>query len=530
MQSNLPILVLALAVVAQPRANSQVLTSQYDNARTGATLNETTLTPANVNSRQFGKIFSLPVEGDIYAQPLYMPHLEIPGKGTHNVLFVATEHDSVYAFDADGRSREPLWHVNFLNSGAGAATVPAQDVSCPFITPEIGITPTPVIDLKTGTLYVLARTKESLGLLKGARYVQRLHALAVTTGAEKFGGPVEIKASVRGRGAGGSQGEVAFDPLRELPRAGLLLANGQVYLTWASSCDVGPYHGWVMAYDARTLVQTAVFNTSPDAEESGIWQSDNGPAADEDGNVYVATGNGKFDAATNGRDYGDSALKLGIKGHDFIVRDYFTPFNERELNSDDADLGSGGPMLLPNQPGNHPHLLLVAGKDGVLYVLDRDHMGKYQPGGNSHALQVFHFRGGSYAAPAYWNKHVYFLASDDYLSDFALEGGRLSNKPVAMGNQRFGNPGATPAISANGTRDGIVWLIDTKAWNASDRPAVLHAYDASNVAHELYNTEQDSARDRVGKTLRFTVPTVVNGRVYVEAKGEVDVYGPLPAR
>ena len=519
-------LILAFLFLVRPVGNAQVLTSQYDNARTSAILTETILTPANVNAGRFGKIFSLRVDGDIYAQPLYLPRVEIPGKGTHNVIFVATEHDSVYAFDAEGQPAEPLWHVNFLNAGAGISTVPGRDVACPFITPEIGITPTPVIDSQSGTLYVLARTKESPGLLKSGRYAQRLHALAITTGAEKFGGPVEIKASVKGRGAGGSLGEVPFDPLRELPRAGLLLAGGQVYLTWGSSCDVSPYHGWVMAYDAHTLAQTGVFNTSPDAEESGIWQSDNGPAADPEGNVYVATGNGRFDVAANGRDYGDSALKLGLVNHSLVIRDYFTPYNEREMNAKDDDLGSGGPILLPTQPGEHPHLLLVGGKDGRLYVIDRDRMGQYEPSWNARAVQMVRFLGGIYAAPAYWNGHVYVLASNDYLKDFRLERGKLSEQPV-VGSQRFGNPGATPAISANGTRNGIVWLIDTKTWNGADRPAVLHAFDASNVTRELYNTEQNSGRDRVGKTLRFTIPTVVNGRVYVDAKGELDVYGLL---
>ena len=505
-----------------------VLTAQYDNARTGAILTETALTPANVNSSGFGKIFSLKVDGDVYAQPLFLPRVEIPGKGVHNVLYVATEHDSVYAFDADAPA-EPLWHVNFLK-GADVTTVPARDVACRFIAPEVGITPTPAIDPQTGTIFVLARTKESRGSFSSARFVQKLHALAITTGAEKFGGPVEIKASVKGRGAGGSEGEVAFNPLRELPRAALLLANGQVFLTWGSSCDVGPYHGWVMAYDARTLAQTAVFNTSPDAEESGIWQSDNGPAADEDGNVYVATGNGKFTVSGGGRDYGDSLLKLGIAKGGMNVMDYFTPFNEKALNSDDADLGSGGPMLLPKQPGQARRLVMVGGKDGSLYVLDRDHLGKYQAGSNSHAVQVLGFRDGIYSAPAYWNGRVYFLAGGDYLSAFPVVNGKLADKPAQVGTERFANPGATPAISANGTRNGIVWLIQTKTWNGTDRPSVLRAYDAANVARELYTSEQNSERDRVGLTLRFTIPTVVNGRVYVDAKGRVDVFGLLPAR
>ena len=497
---------LVLLWLAGVPAASQVLTSQYDNARTGATLRETVLTPAKVRPLQFGKVFSYAVDGDVYAQPLFVPRVEIPGKGVHDVIYVATERNSVYAFDAAGQPTEPLWRVSFPNA------VPARDVACGFIAPYIGITPTPAIDLPSGTMYVLARTKENRGMLSSDRYVQKLHALAITTGAEKFGGPVEVQAA-------------GFDPLRELPRAGLLVTNGQVYLTWGSSCDVGPYHGWVIAYDTRTLAQTAAFNTSADGEQSGIWQADNGPAADEEGNVYLATGNGRFNAAAAGHDWGDSLLKLGLAGGVLQVRDYFTPFDEGALNRADADLGSGGPVVLPRQLGPHPHLVLIGGKGGDLYLLDRDRLGKYQADGNREVLRTVHFRGGIYAAPAYWNGHVYVLASNDYLSDFALEKGTLSERPVAMSEKRFGNPGATPAISANGTRDGIVWLLDTKVWNGSDRPAVLHAYDAANVAHELYHTEMAPGRDRVGKTLRFTIPTVVNGRVYVEAKGEIDVYG-----
>ena len=510
-----------LAVLLLSPAHAQVTTWQYDNARTGANLNETALTPLNVNANAFGKLFSLPVDGDIYAQPLYLPGLEIPGRGVHNVVFIATEHNSVFAFDADGHSPTPLWQMSFTNAGAGVTTVGAREVSCPFIRPEVGITPTPVIDRKTGTLYVLVRTKEHTGLLRD-EYVQRLHALAVTTGAEKFGGPVLIRASMKGRGASDSSGLINFDPLVENPRAALLLVNCMLYLTWGSSCDVGPYHGWVMAYDAHTLAQVAVFNTSPDARESGIWQSDAGPAADEDGNVFVATGNGKFDAAAGGRDYGDSVLKLGLAQGNFLLRDYFTPFNQHELNAGDDDLGSGGPVLLPD------HLLVVAGKGGTIYVINRDRMGRYQPEKDTHAVETLREAGtGAFGAPAYWNRHVYFYCSQDVLKDFALEHGQLSRTPVARGTVRFIDPGATPAVSANGTKSGIVWVLESKGWRSPDRPAVLHAFDAGNVARELYNSEQNSSRDRAGMALRFAVPTIVNGRVYVGAKREVDVYGLL---
>jgi hypothetical protein len=419
----------------------------------------------------------------------------------------------VYAFDAAGQPRDPLWHVSFLNEKSGIGTVPARDTNCPFISPEVGITPTPVIDLQTGTLYVLARTAERQGLMR-SRYAQRLHALAITTGMEKFGGPVEITAP-------------EFDPLRELPRAGLLLAGGQVYLTWASSCDVPKYHGWVMAYDARTLKQTAALNMSPDSAESGIWQADNGPAADASGAVYVVTGNGAFDADAGGRDYGDSALKLRLERGALKVADRFTPENQAALNAKDLDLGSAGPILIPDPAVPGAHLLVIGGKDGSLWVLNPDRMGV--------PVQLVKQTGGLYAAPSYWNGHLFVLASNDRLKDYAVRNGKLTEGPMAASAQSFPNPGAPLAISANGTRDAVVWFIQTKVWNAwgRDQPAVLHAHDGANVGRELYTSEQNAGRDRAGPTLRFTIPTIAGGRVYVPARREVDVYGLLttaPAR
>jgi hypothetical protein len=508
-----------------PAAPAQVLTSQYDNARTGANLHETRLTPKNVNANQFGRLFALHVDGDVYAQPLYLPNVQVPGKGTRNVLFVSTEHDTVYAFDADGHVSTPLWERSFLDAKAGIKTVAARDVNCPFIIPEIGITSTPAIDPASNTIYILARTKESRGFFVSDEYVQKLHALDVATGAEKFGGPVTIRASVDGKGAGSSKGKVAFDPLRENPRAALLLASGNVYLTWASSCDVPPYHGWVMAYNAHTLAQTAVFNVSPDAQEGGIWLGDTGPAADDQGNLFVPTGNGTFDAASGGRDFGDSVLKLGPQ---LALLDWFTPFNQQELNSYDADLGSGGPVLIPDQPGSHRHLLVIAGKGGVLYVLDRDQMGKYRSGSDLHAVDSVPLGNVlAFGASAYWNGHLYLVVTDHGIEDFPLRRGAISHGPVARGSHAFIHPGATPSASANGAKDGIVWVLESRNLRSSDRPAVLHAYHALNVAAELYNSEEAGARDRAGNALHFSIPTVANGRVYVGAKREVDVYGLL---
>lgn len=509
-------------------ARAQVLTSQYDNLRTGCNLNETLLTPQNVNPNQFGKLFSLRVDGAIYAEPLYIPAIEIPGKGRHNVVFVATEHDSVYAFDADGAPQEPLWKVNFLDANKGVTPVPVGDVGCPFISPEIGITSTPVIDLQSGTLYLLARTKEKSRLL-GKRHVQRLHALAITTGVEKFGGPVEIRASVKGNGDGSSHGQLDFDPLRENPRSSLLLVNGNVYLTWASSCDAGPYHGWVIAYDAHTLAQVAVFNTSPDTGDSGIWAGDTGPGADAEGSVFFATGNGKFNVTSGGRDYGDSVVKLSLVDRQLLVRDYFTPFNQAELDAKDQDLGSGGPLLLPDQPGPHPHLLVISGKGGTVYVLDRDHLGKNQSGSDDQIVQSFH--GGpdeNFGASAYWNGHVFTIFGSDVPKDFPVVNGQLSLTPL-RGSRTFPDPGSTPTVSANGTKDAIVWALTSRHWADPDgEPARLFAFDASNLNHELYSSEMNTTRDRAATGLRFNIPLVVNGHVYVGAKGELDVYGLFP--
>jgi hypothetical protein len=514
--------IVAVCIPA-PVATAQMTTSQYDNARTGAYLNEATLTPQNVNPQQFGKIFTMKVDGDVYAQPLFLAGVEVPGKGRHDVVFIATEHDSVYAFDAYGNPSAPLWQVSFLKNGA--STVGSWALQCPFIVPEVGITSTPVIDAKSGTLYVLARTAV-MHPIAATEYHQKLHALAVTTGVEKFGGPVEIQASVPGRGNGSTGGSLAFGPLRENPRAALLLANGTVYLTWASSCDVGPYHGWMMAYDAQSLKQKAVFNASPDADDSGIWASDTGPAADKAGNVYVATGNGQFDAVNGGRDFGDSLLKL--EGSNLKPVDYFAPFNVAELDRNDDDLGSGGPMLLPDQPGPHPHLVVVGGKGPLIYVLDRDHLGHYRPGSNLNAVQTIPTVGGIYGSMAYWNHHVYVLSDGDMLRDYEVAGGKVTAK--AASSFKFADHAATPSVSANGDKNGIVWVVSSKGWSSADRTAVLHACDASNITRELYNSSQNADRDRAGKALRFNIPTIVNGHVYVGAKGEVDVYGLLPAK
>jgi hypothetical protein len=512
---------LAFALIAVS-AGAQATTSQYDNFRTGATLHEKILTPQNVNAQQFGKLGAFKVDGPVYAQPLFIPSVEIPGKGTHDVLYVATEHDSVYAFDANRPGDPPLWKVSFLDKSRGVTVLSEDIVDCPFIRPEIGITSTPVIDIKTGTLYVLARTmiRHTVG---DDEYLQHLHALAITTGVEKFGGPKLIVASVPGNGAGSTKGQVAFDPLRENPRAALTLANNMIYIEWASSCDVDPYHGWVMAYDSQTLAQKAVLNVNPNGSEAGIWLSDTGPAVDSEGNLYVPTGNGTFDAGSGGRDYGDSVLKLD--GSSLAVRDYFTPHDQDRISHDDNDIGSSGPLLLPDQPGPHRHLLLQPTKDSTIYVIDRDNMGKYRRDSDA-LVEMIKIPGPGLGAMAYWNGHIYFAGTNDQLRDYAIKNGELTVH--ASSATKFADPGATPTVSADGKNNAILWAISTKVWNGPDnKPAVLYAFDANKLGEPLYTSEQNSTRDRAALATRFVIPLVVNGRVYFGTRSEVEVYGLL---
>ncbi len=371
---------------------------------------------------------------------------------------------------------------------------------------------------------MLARTKirHAVG---NDEYFQHLHALAITTGMEKFGGPKLISAAVPGKGGGATNGQVRFNALLENPRASLLLANNALYLTWASSCDVDPYHGWVMAFNPQTLAQVAVLNVTPDGSEGGIWASDTGPAADKDGNVYVPTGNGTFDASSGGRDYGDSVLKLALEGSSLSIRDYFTPHDQAQLSNADADVGSSGPLLLPDQPGPHRHLLLQPTKGSMIYVIDRDQMGKFQRDGDA-IVQTIRMAGGGYGAMSYWNGHAFFAASDDYLRDYALKNGQL--KLNASSETKFANPGATPSVSADGNKNAIVWAIATKTWNGPDnKPAVLFAFDATKLGDPIYTSEQNGQRDRAAMATRFVIPLVVNGRVYFGARGEVEVYGLL---
>lgn len=532
-------LILAAAVLALPPGTSlvraqthlAVWTYHNDNARTGQNLQESRLTLANVNSDSFGLLFTRKLDGWVFAQPLYISGVSLPGGGIHNVVFVATEHDSVYAFDADdntGANANPLWHVSFLNAKAGITTVPMSDYGFND-PPELGITGTPVIDTQSGTLYVVAVTKE---IANGQPiYLHRLHALDIQTGAERTNSPVAIQASFAGSGDGSdNQGVIQFDSFYHLQRPGLLLLNGAVYAAFGSIGDHDPYHGWLLGFDAQTLVLRKIFNDTPDGGEGGIWMSGVAPAVDPAGNIYCMTGNGDFDADTGGRDYGNSFVQLAPTADtNLAVSDYFTPYDQLLLSQEDGDLGSGGPMVLPEDVGSrdHPRLLLGGGKEGTIYLLDRDNLGHFNSDNDSQIVQpLIHSLGSIFSAPAYFNHLVYFLAFEDVLKAFSISNGQLSAEPVSQGSTQFGFTGATPSISANGTNNAIVWVAQVDGWQAA-QPTILRAYNATNLSEELYNTTQAGPRDVLGPALKFTVPTVANGKVYVCTANALNVLGTL---
>jgi hypothetical protein len=513
-----------------------VFTQHNDIARTGLNANETTLTPAGVQT-SFGKKFSAPVDAAIYAQPLYVPNVSIGG-GTHNVIYVVTEGDSAYAFDADTGAQ--YWHANMIDpthGGTGGEVVvnSNNDLGCGDLLPIVGITSTPVIDPSTGTMYVETKSKKTNGT-----FVHRLHGIDITTGLEKLGTPPDIA----GTAAGGS---ITFNALKHMNRPGLLWLNGVVYVAYASHCDSTPYYGWVFAYDAATLGQRAVWNAAPIAGNNGglagIWMSGAGLAADSAGNIFLPTGNGVFDTVNiPATQLGDSEVKLFYNGTTTLsLLDYFTPFDQLNLEQGDVDLGSGGLLLLPDQPGSHPHELIQAGKDGTIRVIDRDQMTT----GNLHycasncnnrdaqiVQELFGSINGMWSMPAYWNGNVYFCAKQDNLASYALNGsGMLSTTRTHSSVHGFGYPGATPSVSANGTTNAIVWAIDTtnngtiSGGNPTQLgPAVLYVYDATNLT-ELYNSSK-VAGDAAGNAVKFAVPTIANGKVYIGTATEVDVYGP----
>jgi hypothetical protein len=504
------------------------LTYHNDNMRTGQDLNESVLTPSNVNSSSFGKLFSYPLDGLSLASPVYVPNVNIPGQGFHNVVIVATEHDSVYAFDADHRSSTPLWHVNFTNPAAGVTTVPAADTGETGDIPnEIGITGTPVIDPSTGTIYVVAATKEVSG--GTTNYVQRVHALDLVTGAEKTGSPVVIQASVPGTGNGASGGTLPFNPLRENQRTGGLLANGVVYFGFSSHGDQEPFHGWVLGYNASTLKQVMAYCTTPNGDDGGVWMDGDGPATDSSGSLYFISGDGLFDANTGGNDYGDSFLKLSTTG---TVQDYFSPSAQTTLDNQNLDLGAGGVLLLPDQSGAHPHEMVSAGKNGTIYLVDRDGMGHFNPNSDQIIQELVNIfpnnmgeEGGNFSSPIYWNGWVYFAPVGGPVQAFKLTNGLLTTSSTSQSSETFAGRGGTMSISANGSTNGILWALQTAGTGV---PGILHAYDATDLSKELYNSNQAGSRDALDEWDKFSAPVPADGKVYVTSTSQLTVYGLLP--
>jgi Ig-like domain-containing protein len=502
---------------------TDVLTYHNDVARTGQNLTETTLTTGNVTSANFGKLGFYPVDGLVDAEPLYASNVAVPNNGTHNVLIVPTENDSVYAFDAD--SGAILWQVSALKSGETAS----DNRGCGQVTPEIGVTSTPVIDRTrgpNGAVYVIAMSKN------GSTYYQRLHALDLALGTELFGGPVDIQATYPGTGDNSSNGNVVFDPGQYKERSALLLLNGVLYTGWASHCDIRPYTGWIIGYNESTLAQTTVLNVTPNGNEGAIWMAGAGLAADTSGNIYFLDANGDFDTTVNASgfpsdgDFGNAFMKLSTSGNQLAVADYFEMDNGVSESSSDTDLGSGGLIVLPDLSdgsGNTWHLAVGAGKDSNLYLVNRDSMGKFSSNNNNIYQELpGALPGGVWAMPAYFNNTLYYGSVGSPIQAFTITNAKLSTSATAQTANSFGYPGATPSISANGTSNAIVWAVENTS------PAVLHAYNAMNL-NEIYNSNQAAnGRDQFGPGNKYITPMIVNGKVFVGTTNGVAVFGLLP--
>jgi hypothetical protein len=509
-----------------------ILTYHNDNMRTGRNTSESTLTLKNVNSNTFGKLFVISTDGRVDAQPLYVPSVTIAENGTHNVgthnvLFVATENDTVYGLDAD--SGTTLWQATMLASGE----VPSDNRNCGQVSPEIGVTSTPVIDPAAGphgTIYVVAMSKDS-----SSGYHQRLHALDITTGAEQFGGPVEIAAQYPGTGDNSQNGYVIFDPKQYKERASLLLLNHVVYISWASHCDDRPYTGWIIGYKETTLAQQSVLNITPNGSEGAIWASGGGLAADSNGNIYFLDANGTFDTSLNANgfpvngDYGNAIMKLSTKKNQLAVSDYFNMYNTVAESNVDEDLGSGGTLVVPNfkdSSGVLHELVVGAGKDMNIYLANRTNMGKFNPNNNSQIYQEITgaLAGPVFSSPAFANNSIYYGAVGDSIKAFSFNSsGQLNPTPVSATSTQFADPGATPSISGSSDKDLILWATENTS------PAVLHAYNARNLAVELYNSNQaPGGRDNFGNGNKFITPTIANGKVYVGTTNGVGVLGLLP--
>ena len=521
-------------VTPTPIFTTDVLTYHNDNARTGQNLNETILTPDKLKpgfgrSGAFGKLFEVPVDGKVDAQPLIKTQVDIPGQGVRNVLYVVTEHDSVYAFDAGNGS--PLWPAPISLLGAGET--PSDPRGCGQVVPEIGITSTPVIDPNLGphgTMFVVAMSKDAAG-----HHFQRIHALDITTGAEEFGGPVVIAATYPGSGDGSVGGVLTFKAGAFKERAGLVEVNGNVYTTWASHCDIPPYTGWIIGYGVNApgaLVQTSILNITPNGNDGAIWAAGAGPAADDQGNIYVLDGNGTFDTTLTAEgfpingDFGNGFLKLSTAGG-LQVADYFEPFDTVDQSAHDRDLGSGGALVLPDMtdaPGATRHLVVGAGKDGKIYLADRDNMGKFNPADNSNIYQelVGALPNGEWGMPAYFNSMLYYGGIFTNLKAFTFSNALLNPIPLSSTAAVFAYPGTTPSVSAWGTKNAIVWAV-----RPTSSRGILYAYDAYNLGIEYYNSDQAPGGRDWFQDNKFITPTIANGKVYIGTPNSVAVFGLL---
>jgi hypothetical protein len=519
--ASLLVVMLAFGVTrtttdAATPSNVRVLTYHNDVARTGQNLLETVLTPATVSSKAFGKLGFFATDGLVDAEPLYVSNLMLAGH-PHNVVFIATEHDSVYAFDAD--SLAELWRVTVLLPGE----TPSDDRHCAQVSPEIGITATPVISLNSEqpVMYLVAMSKDGEG-----NYFQRLHALDITTGAEIPGSPTTIEADYPNL-----QGNTTFDPKQYKERAALLLQDGIIYTTWASHCDEGPYTGWIIGYKAANLEQANVLNITPNGTDGAIWMSGCGPAADAQGNIYFLDGNGTFDTTLDASgfpvhgNFGNAFLKLSNAGGKLVVADYFDSHSTQAESDRDADLGSGGALVLPDvkdASGKTWQFALGAGKTNKIYVINRNALGKFNAKSDSGLYQRLDHAlvGPVFSTPAYFNNRVYFAAVNDTLKAFPIENAKLGFEPTSRSVARFAYPGATPSISANGDTDGIVWVVEARGSDAG----VLHAYDASDLTRELYNSAKTNGRDAFSDN-KFITPMIANGRVFVGTLTGVTIFG-----
>jgi hypothetical protein len=502
---------------------TDVLTYHYNVYRQGYTNQETTLTPSNVNSTTFGKINFFTVDGKVDAQPLFVNRLSIGGS-LNDTVYVVTENDSVYAFSAN--SGRQFWRTSALESGE----TPSDDHGCSQIAPQIGIPDTPVIDKQAGpngAIFFVAMTKDASG-----NYHQRLHALDLVAGTELFGGPTEITAMYPGTGDGSQNGEVIFNPGQFAERAGLLEYGTTVYITFTSHCDERPYTGWIMAYSARNLTQTSVIDVTPNGNEGSVWMTGDGLAADQTGNIYFLDANGTFDTTLNSQgfpnmgDYGNAFMKLSTTGGQLQVADYFNMYNTVQESGADEDLGSGGVLVLPDLYDNNGqvhHLAVGAGKDTNIYVVNRDNMGKWNPSNNNQIYQELRgaLPGGVWSSPAYFDNTVYYGDVGDNLKAYTISNALLSTSPTSQTTTSFEYPGTTPTISANQNTNGIVWAVENSS------PAVLHAYNATNLTQELYNSNQAGSRDQFGPGNKFITPTIANGKVFVGTQTGVAVFGLL---